>query len=383
MTTASSILVIDDDDAVGESLVEGLKLYGHAARWTTSLDDDDLAGFAPTIIVLDLNMPGCDGFSAMDRVARLAHQPSLIIASGQDQRVISAAVASARASGLSVLGALEKPYPFAELIRLIEARIGRPAATPPAPTALDTDLLRRQENWFEVLYQPKVRTDTLVRVGYEALLRPRAKGLTAEGIFAAPTPLDVQRGMTLAVIRRALQQIEAWSPRPRRLPVAVNCSPDVLAIDTIADDILRTLDECGCSPAHLQIELTEQESLQPDHVITRALARLKMAGIKVILDDFGKGSTSLERIIRYPIDEVKIDKELFWAGLDDPHTLQIIADVVAFCRSKGIASTFEGIESDAHLRVARQCMPDFCQGYLLGRPAALQASAPLQPGEAA
>lgn len=372
-----SILVVDDDITIGESLVEGLGAYGHPARWSASLDDGLLESVLPRIVVLDLNMPGCDGFSAIERVAGLNRQPSLVIASGQGERVISAAVASARANGLGVLGALEKPYSILDLVRLVEARMGGAEIRSRPPEVPAGDLLWQQAQAFDLLYQPKVLTSTLSRVGYEALLRPRVEGLTAEAMFSANAPPDFQRAMTLAVIARALGESGVSSAGRARLPIAINCSPDVLAIDTISDDIIRAIDAAGASPLHLNIELTEQESLQPDHLITRALARLKMAGVKVILDDFGKGSTSLERIIRYPIDEVKIDKELLWAGMDDAHTLQIISDVVAFCRSKSISTTFEGIETENHLSVARQCMPDYCQGYFLGYPSPFEPPARL------
>lgn len=365
------VLVIDDDIGVGEGLAENLSFHGHPARWMPSLNDALVEKLSPSVVVLDLNMPGCDGFTAIDRLAELAHRPSLVIASGQGGRVISAAAASARASGLNVLGALEKPFAIPELIRLVE--LGKAAARGPSPMspALDADLLWAQEHGFDLVYQPKVHTQTLRLVGHEALLRPRAAGLTAEAMFSPAAPPDFQRAMTLAVVRKALR--DSGTPRigAPRLPVAINCPPDVLALEATPEDLLRALREAGACPGCLHIELTEQESLQPDHLITRALARLKMAGVKVVLDDFGKGSTSLERIIRYPIDEVKIDKELFWAGVEDAHTLQIVRDIVAFCRSKRIATTFEGIETERHLRIARECMPDYCQGYLLGSPGAL------------
>lgn len=369
-----NIVIIDDDESIGDSIRSSLSICGYRARWVPALSELPGGGDPPNIIVLDLHMPGRDGFATLDGIAASFRDSAVVIASGQHSRIINAAVQTARAAGLNVLGALEKPYRIRELTALID----RGAARSNAQTAQED--AARVAGFFEdatlaervaVRYQSKRDLITGRIVGYEALLRIRADPpINPEAAFMPAVPLDAQIQLTADVIRQATADWRALDIVGRAVPLAVNCTPAVLCHPDFFLIATALLGQSTMPARMLALELTEQPTLEDTHHVARAASRFSMLGFPVIIDDFGKGTTSYERLITMPIAEVKIDKEAFWNCLSGTIAPSLIREVLTFCRESGIASTIEGIETEAHRAEAVALGADYGQGYLWDEPAA-------------
>jgi|GEM_PF-1600051 len=143
--------IIDDDEEICSEISDALHAAGYICSWATC--PERLAGpdgREPDVLLLDLSMPNGDGFQVIRRLAQEKHQPHLIVASGHEERIIRAAVRCARDAGLSVLGALEKPYSIRSLMALIDrpvtaaARLpgGQKASCRLAPKAIATPTAR-------------------------------------------------------------------------------------------------------------------------------------------------------------------------------------------------------------------------------------------------
>lgn len=363
------VFIFDDDADLGEELCASLIDEGFDARsaaTTTAILaalDQDIG-----VIVLDLSMP-LDGFDLVDELNARGKAPEIVISSGQDQRILRAAVRHAEQSGLRVAGVLAKPYSPRDLIAILrgcneQAPTGDPAVPPDELESLANVLAE-----VSVVFQPKVRLNAAGTVaGYEALLRWRP-GRSPERLFERDVPAIVQRELTASVIRAAGVFYTGLLAQDRPVPISVNITPALLCDSEFTAALPAASRAAGLPSESLVIELTEHASLIDFSSVASAASRLVMRGFHLAMDDFGRGSTSLERIIDLPVSELKIDKEIFWSCASGDLPAAILRETIAYCHDRSISVTVEGIETDAHAEFARSLGAELGQGFLWGRPA--------------
>jgi diguanylate cyclase (GGDEF)-like protein len=167
------------------------------------------------------------------------------------------------------------------------------------------------------------------------------------------------------VLDQACAALAAW---PTQLPISFNLSPRQFGDMTLPGRLLAILERHGIPGHRLEIEITERAVLA-DLDIARAIVwELAAAGVRISLDDFGTGMSSLAILTQLPIDSLKIDRS-FIAGVDHlPHKGKIVMGVLALAESLGLQVTAEGIERDEELDFLTERNCALGQGYLLGRP---------------
>lgn len=231
---------------------------------------------------------------------------------------------------------------------------------------------------LRVHYQPVLRRDGHQLVGHEALVRWEhpERGLLLPGVFLAvaeETGLDVPLGTF--VLREACRQGVAWSdddPSWKAAGVGVNVSARQLDQPGFVDEVAAVLAETGIRPAQLRLELTETDLMRSADPVG-IIERLKELGVRVILDDFGTGWSSLSHLRRFPVDGLKIDRS-FVADVDtDRRSAQIVEAIVAMARALDLTVVAEGVENPRQLARVAELGCDMVQGFLLGRPAAPEA----------
>lgn len=214
--------------------------------------------------------------------------------------------------------------------------------------------------------QPQVDTATGRVVAYEALVRWRRvpDGLLLPDEFIPGAERD---GTICAVgawvLTEACRTASLWADPS--LGIAVNVSPSQLSGD-ILGTVERALAASNLAPRRLTLELTESAVVAPGHARDNVQA-LRALGVRVSLDDFGAGMTSLSQLAEIACDELKLDRS-FVARLDRPLTFSITAAVVQIGRDMGALTVCEGIETDDEYRAVKNLGADRCQGYLFGRP---------------
>jgi EAL domain-containing protein (putative c-di-GMP-specific phosphodiesterase class I) len=173
--------------------------------------------------------------------------------------------------------------------------------------------------------------------------------------------------VTDLVLSRAVADGAAWHAAGTEIPVAVNLWARSLDDDTLPDRIMAVLDENGMSASLLTVEITE-ELMVADFVKSRAvLNRLREAGIRVSIDDFGSGYSTLTYLRELPIDEVKLDRQLIAPILYDQRAATIARSVIELAEEFDIASVAEGIENEETARWLRRFGCDVVQGnYFCG-----------------
>jgi len=245
-------------------------------------------------------------------------------------------------------------------------------ATSSERLALESGLRRALEHdEFVIHYQPKMDARSAAIVGVEALIRwhhPRL-GVVAPGRFisiAEETGLIVSIGKW--VLKTACVQNMAW--RERGLPaltVAVNLSRRQFFDEGLLRDATSILGEAGMSPACLELEIAESTVMQDVEAAMVTLKALKALGVRVAIDGFGAGYSSLTTLSRFPIDTIKIDGS-FVRGLCDHAESRRVADaIIAMGRTLSLTVIAEGVETKEQADFLRARACDELQGFYFSR----------------
>ena len=229
--------------------------------------------------------------------------------------------------------------------------------------------LQRQE--FELVYQPQMDFGSGRIVGCEALLRWRSPqwGVVSPAEFV---PLLEESGLIVDVgawvLTAAAHQAAQWARSGCPLRVGVNLSPRQFLAPGLFDHLQHAL-RASAVPAHLlELEITESLAMQDvDHSID-LLRRCRAAGLKVALDDFGVGHSSLAYVLQFPIDAIKIDRAFVTHVTRGRADRAIVRAIVSLGQSLGVDIIAEGVESQRQCDFLEAIGVTQIQGYLIGRP---------------
>jgi EAL domain-containing protein (putative c-di-GMP-specific phosphodiesterase class I) len=169
------------------------------------------------------------------------------------------------------------------------------------------------------------------------------------------------------VLSETLVEWARWRAQGRCLDLSVNMSVRNLLNRTL---LSRVADTIRASPAadHLLLEVTETAVMIDPKETRRGLAALRTLGVRVSMDDFGAGYSSLTQLGQLPVDELKIDRQLVQGIAASELNNALVETIVALGHRLGLVVVAEGIETQSTLDVARQLGCDFAQGYLISRP---------------
>jgi EAL domain-containing protein (putative c-di-GMP-specific phosphodiesterase class I) len=226
---------------------------------------------------------------------------------------------------------------------------------------------------FFPLFQPQLDLSTNAVDRAEVLMRwQRTDGsVVAPGMFLDELRLiDALPRVSEVVYRVAFQEAASWHDvgLPLRR-VAVNLDASQVAVRGWAEHLLAALAETTLAPSLVEFEVSENilAHAEPERLV-EGLAALRAAGAAVSLDDFGTGYASLNQIADLPLDLVKIDARLVWDAARLERTELVVEGIVGLLRRLALPCVFEGVETPAHLALARRLGARWAQGFLIGRP---------------
>ncbi len=226
---------------------------------------------------------------------------------------------------------------------------------------------------LRLAYQPIVALDSGEVRSLEALVRWQhpERGLIAPGAFipiAEATNLILPIGRW--VLEQACRDAVAWNagrPGPP-VPVNVNLSARQVVQPDVASTVADVLAATGAAPALVALEISETVLLEEDSSPGARLAELRALGVRVVLDDFGSGYSSLGYLTRFPLDALKLDRS-FAARLGEAReAAPVVRAVVQMGRALGLDVVAEGVEDEAQLRLLRATGCSLAQGFLFARP---------------
>jgi diguanylate cyclase (GGDEF)-like protein len=224
-------------------------------------------------------------------------------------------------------------------------------------------------------YQPKASISTGKVEAMEALVRWEhpVRGLVyPDSFIPIAEQTDLIDRLSDWALDRALADLRELSALNSKLAVAVNVSARSLSKPDFADRVQAALQRADMDPARLIIEITETAVAGDPERARRALANLHDRGVRVSIDDFGKGQTSLGVLSNLPVHELKIDMSFVFDMLTNPAHAAIVRSIVDLGHNLHMRVVGEGVETDEVLAGLRDAGCDVAQGFLLARPMALR-----------
>lgn len=232
----------------------------------------------------------------------------------------------------------------------------------------DTALKNRE---FVVFYQAKINAETQQVTGAEALVR----WIRPDGTIIPPgrfipvlenndSIVELDRYM----FREVCLQQKQWLDEGKSIvPVSVNLSRVQLADRNLVDYYQRILDETGLPPEYIGLEFTESAMFNNEEILRNTVDRLHDMGMKVLIDDFGVGYSSMMSLKVIPVDILKVDKS-FIDSIGDERGDKIVISIIEFATSLGMSVTAEGVENDEQYQFLQAHRCDDIQGYYFSRP---------------
>ena len=243
---------------------------------------------------------------------------------------------------------------------------------PPSKLALLGDLRRALERGELVLYyQPKVSVSTGDVVGVEALVRwqhPERSLVFPDDFIPMAEHTALIGPLTRHVLDIALAQVRTWIDAGRPLPIAVNLSVRNLLDEHLADQVAELLAAHGVPGALLELEVTESAIMIDPVRARQVLEQLSALGVRISIDDFGVGYTSLSQLTTLPVSELKIDRSFVMTMGNDPGNATIVQSVIDLGHNLGVTVVAEGVETEQVLTALAGVECDVAQGYHLCRP---------------
>lgn len=226
----------------------------------------------------------------------------------------------------------------------------------------------------EPYFQPIVDLKSRRTIGFETLARwtDRDLGPVSPVTFI---PIAEERGfigpLSQLILRKATEAARSW---PADLFLSFNLSPSQLVDQNTGLHILAILERTGFDPRRLEIEITETGLMNDPASAEKIVNDLRRCGIRVSLDDFGTGQSSLGRLRDFQFDKLKIDRSFVSSILQDRPSEHIIRAILAMCEGLGMDVVAEGIEEEAQAErlIAFGCAGG--QGYMFGKPADADAT---------
>ncbi|WP_423416119.1 EAL domain-containing protein [Hyphomicrobium sp. B1] len=235
--------------------------------------------------------------------------------------------------------------------------------------ALEIDLRKAIDgNQLELFYQPLISLDTNEVSGFEALVRWQhpTRGMVSPVEFI---PLAEEIGLIGAignwVLDRACADAMKW---PSDVKVAVNLSPLQFKNNALVLQVVGALAKSGLPGYRLELEITETVLLRDTDATVAMLNELRALGVRISMDDFGTGYSSLGYLRKFPFDKIKIDRSFIQDLEANPDSIAIVRAVASIGHALGMATTAEGVETEAELLQLRHEGCTEVQGYLFSEP---------------
>jgi EAL domain-containing protein (putative c-di-GMP-specific phosphodiesterase class I)/ActR/RegA family two-component response regulator len=363
------LLVMDDDPdvgaffgQVGEDLGFDVRVLAEPEQFAAIVME-----FSPTVVLLDLQMPGRDGIELLRELATLDRRPKVLIASGLDSRVLTTASELGMSMGVDIAGAFCKPITLDEL----EVLLVRLKSQVKVITA---NHLRQalEQGQLVVHYLPKATLKSPGRwivEGAEALVRwehPEYGLLYPRDFIGLAEESGLIMEVTDFVFRAAMEQARVWFANGLYMELGVNLSAQFLGDLRFPDRLLTLIRENNLDPSMVTLELTETTAMQDPAVALDILARLRVKNINLCLDDFGTGASSLTHLYKMPFSEVKIDNQFTNDMRLREDARALVEGLIYLAHKLKMRACAEGVEDEATLQMLEAMHCDKAQGHLIG-----------------
>ncbi len=370
-----SVLVVEDHDFQRQVAIRLLQQMGvgsvmDAPDGRSALVELGRQEHPADVVLVDLDLPHMDGIEFIGHVARERLANAVVVLTALDPSLLNTVRLMARASGMRVLGTVEKPLTQAKLSEVIDLYFTADllADEDPAPD-IDAGLLAEAlaNDAFEAWFMPQVALSSGFVTGVEALARWSLNGRPVPPVRFIP---ELERSslidaLTERILAQACRWLSRWREAGMKLDVSVNVSMHNLADTAAADRYEAIVQAAGVDPHDVTLEITESAMMHEAAQVLNVLARLRLKGFGLSVDDFGTGWSSLAQLAQLPVTELKIDRG-FINGAADGRNRAVVEASLDLGRKLKLVTVAEGVRSVDEWQMLAELGCSRAQGELIG-----------------
>ena len=380
----TNVFILDDEVGICELIAEVCEIQQFSAVYSADslhyrkqFDDVDKFG----LVFLDLNMPNKDGIEVLRELADFGYKGKVVLMSGFDDSVLSSAGELAEEFGLRLLPALKKPFTVRDVFKILQSYSPEEKKDiPNKPCDAHKHDAEKIRCWLEnghvvMHYQPQVDMLKNTLVGVESLVRL----LDDRGNTIYPGEfIDIieNNGMNKLLLEKVVEQVcadyEDFHPYLCNLNISINVSALDLDRLTFPDELYQRVQESKLHPDSLTVEITETRAMAQASKGLDILARLRLKGFHLSIDDFGTGEAVLGHIRKMPYNELKIDRSFVSQVTTNPRTYSLTRDLIYMAQHLGLKIVAEGIEDEATLEALKIMGCEIAQGFFVAKPMPMQ-----------
>jgi two-component system, sensor histidine kinase and response regulator len=378
MDKVNRVLLLDDDPFILHYLEDMLLEHGgievrcqNDGKQALNLMDSWL----PDLLICDVSMPSMDGLEFLRLASQMNFHGAVALHTSVDASLRKAAEILADAHGLQVLGSYRKAMDRGDLQAILRRACTlhseRPHKAPVASLTIEELREGIAEGRVDVYYQPKVSLRRGNMVGVECLARYRhpTRGVLPPSAFVhLVEQYQLIDEFTMVVLSKGALQLAEWLRAGHHFKIAVNVSMDNLNRTDLPELFQQMVRAAGIEPQHVTLEMTETRLMADPTLSLEILARLRLKGFGLSIDDFGTGFSTMENLKRLPFNELKIDRAFVDGASADAATRSMLSSSVRLGREFSLTVVAEGVEKREDWDVLAEMGVDQVQGFYVARP---------------
>lgn len=376
-----SALVVDDSalqrqHTVGLLRDLGIDMIYEAGNGHEALKLLSMLRLPPGLAVVDLEMPGMDGIELIQNLQQRSINMPLIVASSREASLLQSVENMIQALGMHVIGALQKPLNgqrLGDALKDFQPRHSRVTNSPaPVLSISEEDLSAALANGHIIPYfQPKVDVQTGILKGVEALARwqhPERGMIAPDQFISLAEQCGLIHDLTISMMDQSMAQAAVWNSRGLAIKVAVNLSPLSLEQPGFMEKIVALSDRHALPADRVVVEITEGSVVANKGNSLGMLARLRLKGFGLSIDDYGTGFSSMQQLARIPFTELKIDRSFVDKAHERKNLRVILQSALDMAQRLDLVTVAEGVETIEDWRILQEFGCNIAQGYLIAKP---------------
>ncbi|ASU40406.1 diguanylate cyclase [Herbaspirillum sp. meg3] len=375
-----TLLIVDDSPlqrlhTVGLMRDLGVEMIYEAGDGHEALELLGLLRLPPSLVIVDLEMPGMDGVEFIQQLQLRKLNFPLIVASSRERSLLASVETMIEALGMHILGALQKPLNQEKILGALNSfgnslALKEKDSVLPVVREIDLQMAIRNHE-IVAYYQPKVDIRTGMLKGVEALARwihPQAGMIPPNHFIPLAESSGLIHELTLSMLEQAMAQAALWNERGLSLKVAVNLSPLSLDIPSFVQKVSDLLARHALLAEQIVLEITESSVVANLGSALGTLARFRLKGFGLSIDDYGTGFSSMQQLARIPFTELKIDRSFVHGAHTRQNLRVILQSALDMAKRLELETVAEGIETIEDWRLLQDSGCTLGQGYLIAKP---------------